>query len=194
MFNKLSESLTNRLIETGIINTDELEIYRFGLETLMMKLCHLASYLLLGIFFDKLLELLLFIAAFIPLREYAGGYHAKTPLRCYLVSCLTVISLLFLLHATPSQVMNYSIILAFLASTILFFVVPVESANKPLDESEKTYYRSKAGFLIIFILTGALVSRMLDWNYLSYILALSLAYEAVIAIVGLKAGKSVHMQ
>lgn len=186
MFNKMSEGLTNRLVETGIINSDELETYRFGLENLMMKICHLVSYVLLGIFFDKLLELLLFIAVFIPLREYSGGYHAKTPLKCYFVSCLTVISLLFLLHVTPSQVMNYSIVLAFFSSIALFLVVPVQSANKPLDESEKAYYRSKAGFLISFILAGALLSRMLGWNYLSYILALSLAYEAIIAMVGLK--------
>lgn len=194
MFNKVSENLTNRLVEKGIIKPDELEIYRFGLETFVMRLCHLASYILLGIFFDKLLELLLFIAVFIPLREYSGGFHAKTPFKCYLISCLTVISLFVLLHNTPNLIMNYSFILAFLASVILFFIVPVDSANKPLDESEKAYYRSKAGFLIIFILAGVLMSRMLGWNYISYILSLCLLYEAFIATVGLKAGKTIHLQ
>jgi len=174
-----------------LIKEEDFEVYQFGIESFIMKACHLISYVTIGLLFRRLPELLVFLAAFIPLRECSGGYHAKTPLKCYILSCGTVITFLCLLLFIPVDKTQYSIILAVISSLILFFIVPVETENKPLSDAEVTYYKSKAGFIIIIELGLVLIFRMVLWNELSFILALSLTYELMIALAGLSAKRVV---
>ena len=185
MFGKAAERLTNRLIKNNIIKQEDFDIYQFGIENFIMKACHIVSYLILGICFKLVPELLIFLAAFIPLRENSGGYHAKTPLKCYIVSCGTVITYLCLMRFLPNDIMEYSSILALASSLVLFIIIPVESENKPLDETEMAYYKSKAGFLIIIELALVLIFRLLLWSELSFIIALSLFYELFVALAGI---------
>lgn len=184
MLDKASESLTNRLVSAGIVKSEDYEIYQFGIENTILKLIHMVSYITLGLILGSLPELFVFLAAFIPLREYSGGFHAKTPLKCYIVSCITVFTVLFILRFAPEAVMNYSIPIALVGSFLLFLVIPVEAKEKPLDESEKIYYKSKGGFLILSILVLTLIFIMLDLNKIAFILSLSLIYEMIIALAG----------
>lgn len=185
MLSKASECLAGKLVKNNIIKKEDFEIYKFGIESFIIKACHLVSYMIIGMVFRLLPELIVFLGAFIPLRESSGGYHAKTPVKCYILSCGTVISFLCLLILIPESKMEYSIILAAVSSLILFLIVPVETENKPLNDAEQTYYKSKAGFIIIIELGLALIFRMVWWNELSFILALSLTYELVIALAGM---------
>ena len=187
MLSKVSGCLAGKLAKSNIIKEEDFEVYQFGIESFIMKACHLISYVTIGLLFRRLPELLVFLTAFIPLRECSGGYHAKTPLKCYILSCGTVITFLCLLLFIPVDKTQYSIILAVISSLILFFIVPVETENKPLSDAEVTYYKSKAGFIIIIELGLVLIFRMVLWNELSFILALSLTYELIIALAGLSA-------
>lgn len=184
MLVKASVSLTNRLISAGVIKSEEFDIYQFGIENTILKLIHLASYAALGVIIGKLPELIIFLMAFIPLREYSGGFHAKTPLRCYIVSCLTVSTVLLLFKFTTSYLINYSIPIALVGSFLLFLIIPVEAKDKPLDESEKIYYKSKGGFLILLELVLTLISRMIEWDKIGLILSLAIFYEMFIALAG----------
>lgn len=184
MLGKASESLTNRLISVGVIKSEDFEIYQFGIENTILKLIHLASYIALGLIFGRLPELIIFLVAFIPLREYSGGFHAKTPLRCYVVSCITVFTLLLIMRFAPLGLMNYSIPIALVGSFLLFLVIPVEAKDKPLDESEKIYYKSKGGFLILLALILTLLFKMLNLDKIGFILSLAIIYEMIIAIAG----------
>ena len=191
MLSKVSGCLAGKLAKSNIIKEEDFEVYQFGIESFIMKACHLISYVTIGLLFRRLPELLVFLTAFIPLRECSGGYHAKTPLKCYILSCGTVITFLCLLLFIPVDKTQYSIILAVISSLILFFIVPVETENKPLSDAEVTYYKSKAGFIIIIELGLVLIFRMVLWNELSFILALSLTYELMIALAGLSAKRVV---
>ncbi len=164
---------------------EDYEIYQFGIENFIMKACHIISYLIIGILFGLLPELMVFLAAFIPLRENSGGYHAKTPIKCYILSCSTVVTIMCLIRFISESKMQYSIFMALIVSLILFLIVPVDTDNKHLDDSEMAYYKNKARFIIIIELGMILIFRMLLWNYISFILSLSLTYEMIIALAGI---------
>jgi accessory gene regulator B len=184
MLSKASESLTNRLISVGIVKAEDFDIYQFGIENTILKLIHMVSYIVLGLILGRLPELIIFLAAFIPLREYSGGFHAKTPLRCYIVSCITVFTVLLILRFSPTDMMNYSIPIALVGSFLLFLVIPVEAKDKPLDDSEKIYYKSKGGFLILLALILTLIFKMLELDKVGFILSLAIIYEMIIALAG----------
>lgn len=184
MLEKASERLTNHLISSGVIKSEDYEIYQFGIEHTMLKLIHLMSYVALGLIFGKIPELIIFLIAFIPLREYSGGFHAKTPLRCYLVSCLTVVSILLLFTFAINYLIPFNIIIALVGSIGLFFVIPVEAKEKPLDEEEKVYYKKKGRIILLIELLLVIIFKILQWNLVSLIVALSIFYEMFIVYAG----------
>lgn len=190
MINKISESVTTKLMKSNIIKDEDFELYQFGIESFLMKAIHLISYLLIGVIFGRILELVVFLIALIPLRECSGGYHARTPLRCYIISCSTIFTFLCLLSFLPDAKLLFTIILALVTSFILFFIVPVETENKPLSDTEITHYRRKARFLIVIELSLAFVFYMVSWYVWSFIMTLSLSYELFIAIAGILAKKA----
>jgi len=184
MINLVTEILVNRLVKKKIISEKEIEIYQFGIECFIMKACHIISYFIIAICFHMVLELLIFLMTFMPLRVYAGGYHANTPVKCYIVSCFAVLSAMCLIYLMPTQIIQYSIRMALVVSFVLLIIVPVESRNKPLDEAEKIYYKRKAGIIIIIELGMVIIFRMLLWNYISFIIALGMTYELGLALAG----------
>lgn len=183
--NVFSEALTNKLVRRKIIQAEDYEVYQFGIECFLMKAYHIISYLIMGICFRMTWELLIFIVAFIPLRVYTGGYHAKTPLKCYLISCASVLSAIIVIKNAPLFLVKYSIVWALVVSLVLFIIVPVESNNKPLDDLEKAYYKKKAGIMIMVNLGVVIVSRMFSLENISFIISLSLTYLLGIALTGL---------
>jgi accessory gene regulator protein AgrB len=49
-----------------------------------------SSALIIGWIFGVVLEITVFMAAYIPLITFASGYHAKTPIRCYIFSVIWI--------------------------------------------------------------------------------------------------------
>ncbi|SHO50309.1 accessory gene regulator ArgB-like protein [Anaerocolumna xylanovorans] len=184
MLDKATDRLVNKLIKKRVIKEEEYELYQFGIETAFLKGLHLLSYFILGLLLGRIMELIIFLAVFIPLREYSGGYHASTKLRCYIVSCMTVLSMLVILRLFPRDLYGISIYLAMFSGALLFLLIPVETKNKPLDDSEKIYYKSKAGFIIVLLLVLSLFLSMMKQMSYSLILALGLFYELIAAIAG----------
>lgn len=86
MFDNISEQIINKLIENQTIRAEDKEIYQFGVKQIFTIALNIVTVLALGVSLHMLMEAVLFMVAFIPLRIYAGGVHAKTPLRCYIYS------------------------------------------------------------------------------------------------------------
>lgn len=70
----------------GIIREHDVDKCRYGLEVFISSSLEVLSILVISLFLGNFAETCLFFAAFIPLRIYAGGYHADTKVRCYFVS------------------------------------------------------------------------------------------------------------
>ncbi|MCI9596526.1 MAG: accessory gene regulator B family protein [Firmicutes bacterium] len=148
MIDLLTKNSVEILIKNGIIEESEKEVYRFGISGLYRFLMNIISSIIIGILFGMLWQTILFSATYIPLRRFAGGYHAKTPGRCYFLSCLLVVCVLGLLkHATFS--VTAVLILTVVASVIVFIKAPVASENKPLLDQEKVWYGEKARRILL---------------------------------------------
>lgn len=152
----LTNALVKALIEKRIIEKSEKEIYRFGISQLLFFLMGIMASFVLGILCGMLWQSLLFSAAYIPLRRYAGGFHAKTPGRCYFLSCLLIVCVLMLLKHVAFSV-TAVLILTVAASAVVFMKSPVASENKPLLDKEKVWYREKARKILLLEGIAAMV-------------------------------------
>lgn len=163
MTSKVSKSLTDYLLKKNIIVQEEYEIYQFGMEQLIASTFSLISVLIIGIVLDVILESLIFIMAFKAIRECAGGYHASTRLRCYVLSMLTVITVLSVIKYIPLDTVVL-IIMSVLASIIIILLSPVDTENKRIDAIERIYYRRKSMIILWVELIIAMICVIIHYE------------------------------
>jgi len=88
---RLSSKIGNNLVHSNVVKEEDAEIYIYGINQILSSVVNVSSALIIGFIFGVFLEVAVFMAAYIPLRSFAGGYHAKTPLRCYIFSVIMLI-------------------------------------------------------------------------------------------------------
>lgn len=93
-----------RYIFNNDSNEEKIELYGFAIYIVNSSLLHIGTLLVIGWLFGMVVESVIFYVSFIAIRKFAGGYHAMTPLRCYLFSTITIFISLLLLQ----QLSNFS--------------------------------------------------------------------------------------
>lgn len=143
IFARLSHKIGDNLVRSNVIKEEDAEIYIYGINQIFVSVLNVSSALIIGLIFDMFLESIIFIAAYIPLRSFAGGYHAKTPVRCYILSLIMITVVLAGMKYLPvAEIVCYAVLLATVSIVIL--LSPVEDKNKPLDKIEQKMYKRRA--------------------------------------------------
>lgn len=145
MFSKCSEKIADKLRTNEIIDDERYEICRYGINQLFTTILDFATILLIGFVFNMILEGIIFTAAYIPIRIYAGGYHAKTPQRCWLFSAIMLLIVLCIIKYTSNEQFFFWIytVLSLISCVMIWTLSPVEDKNKTLDEQENIVYRHR---------------------------------------------------
>lgn len=79
-----------------------------------------------------------FIAFFVPLRIYSGGYHAKKSEVCFVVSVISyVVTMLIAKHNLFLYENTIVRRVAMVMMLVLFIFSPVENSNHPLADYQK---------------------------------------------------------
>lgn len=146
MVKRWAGAIVRRLIANGTIEEEKAALYEFGFEqgfrTMAETLLLLATGILLRVFW----QCVLLLVVFTPIRRYAGGYHAKTPMQCAVKTwILTTAALLWYRFMPAYPVAQWVVMGAVLLAILL--LCPVEDEHKPLQEYEIKKYRKKAGLL-----------------------------------------------
>lgn len=165
MLAKLSSHVTENLIQANAIDKTDKDIYEYGISMIFTYSLNLVTTLVIGVIMGQVWESLLFLMIFIPLRSYAGGYHASSEMRCYFLSVGLIVLVLTVLRNIPAWFNSSIGILLVLASCIVIFILaPVENKKKPLDSDEKRVYGRRARLVMLAECAAALVCCYLAWN------------------------------
>lgn len=180
MFSKGSEKIANALLDNRIIDSDNYDICRYGINQCITTLFNFVTTLIIGLIYGMVLEAIIFTIAYIPIRIYAGGYHAKTPVGCWMFSAV-ILTLVLLVMKEIKFSLLVSVLLLIASGSFVCILSPVEDANKPLDEIEMKVYKkrtlimmiSEAIILIIFLFfkwRRVTISAIMAWVILSIML------------------------
>lgn len=127
------------------------KIYEYGLNVLYSSLMNIMGtiifYSILG-YFKEIIQIIIFFAF---LRTFAGGFHAKTRLKCFMV--FTVLSGSVIWLAKNISLIKYNYELAFgLLLCVLFVSIfaPLDTNNKLLKEKQKSDYKKKSILIVLF--------------------------------------------
>lgn len=132
----------------GYVDNFNEEVITYGLQRITELLIDIFGALLCGAIMGNFFVGFIFEFAYIPLRVYAGGYHASNKKKCKYISWGSMVGCMTIIFYVPLSVFvqHFLIVLSILCVVKLS---PVESANKPLSKREKQMFR-KRSVLIMF--------------------------------------------
>ncbi len=183
MQGKIIQRVTDELVSNKIIDSEDSELYTYGLRQGALILLNILTILTVGKMFGMLWESLIFMVTYIPLRTYAGGYHARTQLKCYISSVVLIVAVLLGIRFIPWT--NFIIItISIISGLIIYILSPVEDINKPLDAAEVKAYREKARIILTFELSVLVVLVVLGESNVTECVVVSLFALSLMLVLG----------
>lgn len=182
-FAKLAHKIGNNLVNSQIIKAEDIEIYIYGINQILVSILNIASALILGAIFGVFYEIAVFMAAYIPLRTFAGGYHAKTPLRCYVFSMimLAIVSVSLRYFCIADEA--YYVILV-ISIVVILILSPVEDKNKSVNEIEYKIYKKRTAIIVATEFAIYLILKFVRLDNLSEAIIYSFAALSFMLVAG----------
>jgi accessory gene regulator B len=181
----IAEKLVFQATNSGVIKDKDHDLYLYAFHALISYTCSFATMFVIASLMHRLIESVIFILLFYPLRIFAGGFHEKTELRCYITSTIMFVGMILIdIVGVPGIPIWASCILLALSVTAVFLKAPVESEKKPLSQGELRKYKMMAR-LICIIETCIIVAAAalgVKQIYLYYAIA-GMATTAILIIV-----------
>ncbi len=181
---KAGNFLVSLMLENGIIEQDEIEVYGFGVQLLLETLFSFAVFFIIAALLGILWEFIVFMAAFALLRQYAGGFHAKTFLRCLFISCI-IVSLLYPPLKFTGDGTAFICIGSVVSLPVIAVLSPVDSVYKPIAEDERKKYRKR----LIILLTVEVAAVIVTVFCFDHIYAVCIVYAWCVLALSLAVGR-----
>ena len=99
--------------------------------------------ILIGVIAKQLIITLIFILITAPIRTFSGGYHAKTRIRCNILSYSVFFSYLFISNIVNVNSTLLQIIIYISTWGLIFLISPVESENKHFTNENRKNLRKR---------------------------------------------------
>ena len=142
-------------MKEGFISKDDLDIYAYGLELFTSTLGNIIILLALSLIFNRLFETLIVLAVMLPMQSYAGGYHAKTHLRCFLIMIIGWFPVMWMIDVFNN--ISAAIVLS-VSIAVIFVLAPVRHVNVPMSAPRRKTVKL---FARLICLTLVIVSALL---------------------------------
>lgn len=143
MLEKFAGWLVGWMLASQAFPKEDAPLVSFGIIQGLRTMIEIILMLLTGLFMNLLWQGALVLIAFMPLRIYAGGYHARTPMQCAVKTWLLFFGILLLYRFAPGLLWVQILLLAIMGLSLWKFA-PVEHENKPLEKYEVIKYRKLA--------------------------------------------------
>lgn len=165
---KILENVLSHMKSRGIVGEGEEDVYRFGLECMLLEVIHYSSYFVISVMFRMMIPMLVSALVLIPLRRKPGGFHARTRMGCYLFSC-TVVAIVCLLNKIIFPLWLCVIVLL-VANVIVAWFAPVENENRLLDWAERRRFRKQALVILMVANVIIIISGIAGWEVFQWLL------------------------
>lgn len=147
MTEKAARVMADGLARMGQIQRADVELYALGIEVILSSGVTAAAVMILGILLGNWKGAVAFLLCFMHIRNYSGGYHASTKVRCFLTSigCYLASWLMVVcMTAWPGGIRLAAVALSFMAAAgVFYWRAPVENKNKRLPKDWKQRNRSR---------------------------------------------------
>ena len=185
MINKISSKIVEILIKHSLVENEDKELYLYGFFILLSQILYFIIVITIGILFNVIFESIIFYIAFLFIRRYAGGYHAKTEIRCEILSTLSILCCIVLIKLSKMYDIRIALLSASLVFAALIFILcPLDTPEKPLNDKEYKYFRKISWIILSLIIVAIIVSFIFKFNVVFAPCCASLILEGVLIGTG----------
>lgn len=185
MINKISFRLAEKLLSNGSITENERELYIYSFFILLTQTLYFALACFFGVIFGCFGESLIFFTAFMFIRKYAGGYHAKTETRCEILSALSIAGCIWLIKMSKNcNLFTILLCAALICAVVIITSAPLDTPEKPLSKKEFDRFKLITRIILTVILILITVSFYFNIQFLFVPCSVSLILEGILLISG----------
>lgn len=185
-----SENMTSNIFKktavtlaaNGNIQEKYIELYAKAMEAVLAIVINFATALLIGYVCGMWWHCVILLAAFIPLRSYAGGYHAGSYISCYFASCglLWIVLMIIKYIALKGNILVSIWQLFFMSIVVIFGLAPMADKNKPISDKESIVFKRRTRIILVAESAIVLTLAYLHSDYVySVIFAIALSAFAL---------------
>ena len=160
MFRYFAENIAFMLIRKNILNIRNRDIYAYGIEVILLNSILLMSLLGISIIGNNLMFFGEFLLFFVPIRTFAGGYHAKHSETCLAISIGIYSVAMIIYNRFPNLYRSvFAICLFIVAIVILIVESPLKNPKHPLADYQ--YRRNRVivyGIITIYVVLFVIFS------------------------------------
>lgn len=181
----LGKSISHFLCKKKVIAEQEVEVYQYGFEILISTALGLLITMAVGIVLNMFFLSVLYYVIFVTVRQWTGGYHADSYLKCNLTFAgITFFTLGMTKLSCMREVYNPTIHGLILVTVLLIVwkYAPVENPNKPLTEEQKKR-NHRAAFIAVIILEALICCLYIFFSKVSALIAYTLFSIAVLILI-----------
>lgn len=191
MITELSKRISLFLCRKNIIAEDLIEVYQYGFETIISTLLGFFITVIIGITFRMTLLSLFYYFIFVILRQFTGGYHADTYLKCNLIFAATTVFIFGMSKMAAIgdiYTIGFHLLILVFSIMVIWIKAPVENENKPLSEKQKirNHWFSVITAMVLAIISGFLYKEAV---LVSALIAFTLFVVAVMTVIATPKGK-----
>lgn len=155
---KFFNRVVDELEENKIIEAEDKEVYIYTLHMVQAYVINFVISAAIGIAMDMFGYCMIFLIAFMILRQEAGGYHARSWKACYFLSTMILVAALVWIKVRFIWKIYITAVLAVISAICIYIHAPLADENKPLDERDTKAIRKRAQRIVFFeLLAGILI-------------------------------------
>lgn len=142
---KLSNIITDFYIRKTFVSEDKREIYQYGFKLIIADIINFSMIMLLGVVLRRFTESIAFLITLCGVRQFSGGFHAKTFWLCRLSMIITFVCVILSTYFISHTIDNIAITSVNVVSvTVIAILAPVKHPNKTLTEQQQKQNKMKA--------------------------------------------------
>jgi len=157
MSHKIANFLYDKISIYFSADEEMRDVCIYGLELILSFIFSTSIILTVGAISGHILSSIAFLAVFILVRRFTGGFHANTFLKCQLFTiAFYFVSQILSIHTSPN--MYCFTLLSIVGAAIILLIGPIESPYKPLTKSSRVKNKIIGCFVFVILnITGALI-------------------------------------
>lgn len=181
--------LVDRAISLGTFREDEREVYTYAYTVFIGWIMCVFVSLVYGIAVHQFTGVLVFLFAFIPLRQLSGGFHVDSSRLCWILSVAFIVgvSIPSIMGIVP-DILQFVLIGTLPSGLVIILAAPRIHPNKPIGEEDARKCKIKArllmaaeigiSFLFFWAERNNPQATFVDFGYLAYYIAMALNLTA----------------
>lgn len=185
MISKLALKTAKIFVNNSKAQYDDEKIYQYGFFVLYSNIVFFIITVIFGIILNSLISSIIFFISFSFIRQFAGGFHAKTETRCEILSTLSILCCIVLIKLSKMYDIRIALLsISLVFATLIFILCPLDTPEKPLNDKEYKYFRKISWIILSLIIVAIIVSFIFKFNVVFAPCCASLILEGVLIGTG----------